>query len=401
MLINNYYNINLKINGNSITTRTPDFSFTIIDSINDIYNKGILQLVDEAGLAQEFLLTAEATPVEISFGAFDVIDTCIYGILPEKLPNSTSQLFLAGTVEIPLINNWYFSQEIKSKAYNDRISKIIQRIANTYLFNKVIINDTGNQDFWYQPLINDVEFINNILPYAYSQDSDKSPFYCFTNSNNEFNLRTFYKMLAEKPVADLYFEEESKTIKRRENIKEDLDKLRITSVKSISRFKKNTLYKNKKRYIYYIDNNTGELLQETDSIFDFLKREQNEYISSVESNLYSNYKFLNNTTDLTGRAEGKLGFQINSMKEPLEFENILLITSYNPLLKSGVPINFYINCFSGTDTTNISQFSGKYLITYREHIWDGVKQIGFTKIIISRKYTKLNNNYLLKDKLIK
>ena len=71
----------------------------------------------------------------------------------------------------------------------------IKESAKKYNFDKIDIENTLNSGYWYQPYINDSEFIMNyLLPFAFSNSSQNTPFYCWIDSNNEFHFKSFQSM---------------------------------------------------------------------------------------------------------------------------------------------------------------------------------------------------------------
>ena len=99
---------------------------------------------------------------------------------------------------------------------------------------------------------------------------------------------------------------------------------------------------------------------------------------------------------------GDLGFSAKSSK----FFIISLLITKNPILISpelivGTPIvlKVYYTALDDSSSEEVSQYSGKYLITHTKQIYDGDNGSYLSVLVIDRKGTKLTGNYLRKDVL--
>ena len=163
---------------------------------------------DYEGLMNEYLAWVDGTSVEVTFGLDESsCKKCKFVVCKNAVPQQrTSSNGTGGDFEIELIHDYYYSQVKTSKAYKSNISDIISSLAKKYKFNKINIDKTTNSGIWYQPYVNDSEFIMDyLLPFAFSSSSQNTPFYCWINSNNEFNFKSFQSMFNSTPIKELTY----------------------------------------------------------------------------------------------------------------------------------------------------------------------------------------------------
>ena len=201
-----YYEIQITMENAVLQTTLGEFSFTLQDSIFEPFNTGILKIEDENGLFQESLILMPGSPIDIEFGIKGQTTMkspfSIVGYTNNDIINPGT---LGGSLEISLVNRWYSEQAISAEGYYDRISDIVRAKVSNVGFNAIHINDTSNLESWFQGLMGDAQFINNMAYYAFSLNSEATPFYVFVDSNNEFNFRNYYSLYASNEVTTLTY----------------------------------------------------------------------------------------------------------------------------------------------------------------------------------------------------
>lgn len=386
------YNIELTLDGKILGINPSTYSFSISDSIYNVLPELKLGFKDFGGYMNEFLTFIEGSIAGITLGYNKNQLTSNYMITGNSI-----QSFEGGDIFNPVttingIHEWYNYQEIISKAYNDRISNIIRTLANKYpLFKKKIINDTGNAGKWYQPLINDLQFIETILlPNSFSYNSKNTPFYCFVDTNNEFNFRNWNAMYQNIPDITLKFQTSN------------INKLSKETIMTFSYVSDTAASREAlSRKVFYFNSLTGEIVEKNDKIQDYpntgkkipIKYKNQDYDFS-----YAMFGYVDNTD--TFEKERQLGRQIYSMRNSIPMQKIFVTTRLNPDLRAGKVVNFKVEMKDTQDQIFESNyFSGKYLIESSNHSWNPVSQECNTQLQLSKRDVTVPFNYTNKTKL--
>lgn len=397
MTYNDLYTINLTVNNVKIELEPQTYSFSTVENINELYSTASISFNDDSGLIQEYLGTALGSTIELEFGDKNNLNKAKYQINFDSLDQVKEQGYLTGSVNLFLIHNYFFQQKIISKAYQNKISKIIRDLTNLY-FSQVDIDDTGNKNIWYQPLISDAKFITDILlPHAYSYNANMTPFYSFITSDDVYHFKNIQSMLDKGKVATIEYRvitgaSDDKNYKGIKN--------KTTYIKRWRNQYKN-IWKIQNRNLYAISRKDGSLIEDEDLITDYPSQNNLKLpIMSKNSNKTS-WFYSYRSESVTGKKENSLGLRISSQKDGMFIDEFLLIQPFNPKLHAGQTIQLNIYIMSDNNTSKISNnFSGKYIIIECEHIWDGEASSAYTKLIIGRKYISVANAYLLKGQLI-
>lgn len=392
MIVNDTYEFSLAIDGKSVVDDSMEYSFSISDSIHEIYPRMAFSFNDLSGLLQEFLLTTEGLPVQVTFGIKDAGKIeCRFVIQDDDLENSQTPGIMNGELRINLVHEYHNKQSVKSTAYNDRISSIVRTLINRYSFNSININDTGNKSYWYQPMTSDVDFMKQILlPYAYSKNADNTPFFMFIDSNNEFNFRNFTSLFKTDPVAISYYPEIQRSTKQ-------------TNALTIGRFRtgSSVTYPIRRRALIWLDRETGELHEEDDHIYSYPSN--SEQIPIVGDNsLVTGYLFLGQTKTNASEKEIFNAPKFETMKDSLFLDRLMIGTYLNTDLRAGKTITLDLptrKTDTGDDLSLL--FRGKYLIEDSKHVWNGKSKSGYTKILVSRRGVNVPDQYQIKGKFIK
>jgi hypothetical protein len=389
------YEIEVKLNDALVEAVPTTFSFSMHDSIHNFFSDIIFNFSDISGVLQDLLLFSEGIKLDIKYGIKDsTILKNTYSIINDELNSTYANDTIGGSSVIKALNRFYDMLEIKSEAYNDRISNVIVDLMDVpgYTFADLTWNDTGNQSIWYRPLMNQKDFIEKILlPNAYSNNAADTPFFAYIDSNNEFNLRNYYSMISTTP----------KEIFELKNV--GADSITSTSIIGLKRMKTGSLYNKKlrNRKLYSRNTETGEMEEETDFIYNYPSGSTN-HLPIKKDDLDSDYFDLLYEETEIGKLESYWGRTISSMKDTFFLERFILTTVFNPNLRAGDLIELRLPIkLQGNSSQLAENMSGFYLVEDSEHIWDGIGKNARSKLIVSRKFLTISNNSLLKPQFMK
>jgi hypothetical protein len=401
MTIDNFFIIEIKVDGMSIFGSEKLFSFSLKESIYKIYTSGMLSIKDLTALIQESFLLVEGSIIEVEYGLVNkVTNKCKYVVTKELLDKVTHIGNLVGELELELEHEWLVKQTIRSAAYRNRIDLIVQSLVSQYAFanNDIDINSTGNEDTHYQPLLNDADFISKkLVPIAFSNNSENTPFYAFTTSDNVFHFRNAQSMMNNNPVAEYTYKKES--FENTQSI--DIEKMVLT----LKRWKEGIGYYLKDSYytVYKQSRKTGELIEEQRSIFSAGTNNENEGVPLVfggttkQAYLDQNYEQVVNDVPLVGLQETQKGHN-NFLRRGSAFvDRFMCIVPFNPKLHAGstIKLNIYVRKPNG-ESLSVA-YSGKYLIEELEQVWNGDERKGYSIMKIGRKYTTIDKNLSTKS----
>ncbi len=403
MLFMDIYEIDLSLNNTKVEINPVNYSFVFKDSIHNFFSELNIQLNDISGILQEYLMTAEGNEFQIKYGRKgDSLLNGSYVVIEDQLPSTYMPDSIGGKVMLRCFHDYYNYQEKISKAYTGRISNIISTIISNYNFSGSTINDTGSSTIWYRPLLNQQEFIEDILlPNCYSNNSKESPFFAFIDSRNNFNLRNYYSMINTSIIETLKLanitpnslQSNNQNVTIANNIIDpDIKRLKIGS--TITK-------KFRKRNVYYRNRQTGEIENTTDYLYSYPQLSDNLPVMNDQNLTTGIYDLIYKETN-KGRLEAFKGRKINSSKDSLFLERFLITIPLNTNLVSGNLIEIKLPLKIQDKNTNDSLlYSGKYLIENSQHVWDGENKRAFSQFIISRKFMTIPNNYLTKNKFMK
>jgi len=392
MKILDYYDIEIFVNDREVEIMSTEFSFSQIDSIYNLFSSGVITFHDKSGLLQEFLMTMEGSKVQINYGINNDFNKCAYVVKKDALEETETRGFLNGMVDMSLVHEWYNFQEIESTAYKDRISNIIRGIAEGYDFKSVDVNDTGNNDIWYQPLITDAAFIvKHLLPNSFSNNSNNTPFFCYITSDNTFHFRNAGSLMSGSPVDTIEYLMESKA------------ELNPGAINAIKRWRDGS-DKNRSlraRMIYKLNREDGGLIEEEDSMGLYPQKNGFKLPILNDKGTYSSFLDLDYEEKEIGRKENLKGYIAHTMRDTLFLDRFLVMIPFKPKIRSGDVIKLNIYSMQDEDGTKLSEhYTGNYVVEQSEHIWNGEEQKGFSKLILGRKYVRVPSTYILGKSLM-
>ena len=394
------YQFNLVINKTKFDIDPTNYSFSVRDSIHDFFSQITFEFNDVTGIFQESLLSSEGLVLNLQYGIKNQSNlSCNYSFINDELFSTLTNDSIGGKLTIPGLHEYYNYQEVVSSGYKDRISNIVQNITSNYNFSGKNINDTGADNIWYRPLMNQKDFIEEILlPNSYSNNSANSPFFCFIDSNNTLNLKNYYSMITstiQKEYNLLNFAEQPNT--------NDNQGIGDKVIANLQRFKTGSLqtkkYRNRK--LVYRDRNTGQIVEDLDHIYSYPNGYSNYNLPIVSTSLLTDtYDLFYKETD-TSLQEAFNGRKINSTKDTFFLERFILTIPLDTNLTAGKMIRLSLPLKVSTQKTDASlNYTDNYLIESSDHIWNGDKRFGYSQLIVSRKFSKLSNNLLIKSQLM-
>lgn len=375
--------ISLKINDNDSGLSPMSFSLTEFDSIYQFYPKAKLVVSDYEGLLNEYMGFIDGTTIEVTLGRTkEESKKCKFVIAKNAVPQQrTSSNGTGGDIEIELIHDYFNQQYKKSVAYQNNISDIIKSLVRKYRFDKTDIEDTLNSGFWYQPFINDSEFIvDYLLPFAFNNATQNTPFYAFIDTNNVFHFKSFYSMFESTPLKELTYGTLGTDIIANDKI--------LSSVN----FSQLELSKLKPFYNcnYYSYDKNGEFSEFTDKMTDYTKT-QGKYPIIGESNNTTNIiPLYDEDLNADDTKNNNRGYRINLHKEIVLPDKIIINTVLDKSLVCGNTVTINLpQPDSNADSSLSLRNSGKYLIESSYHSWNA--QSARTVLVCSKQNLKLPN----------
>lgn len=377
--------ISLKINGSDSGLSPMSFSVIEFDSIYQFYPKVKFVVSDYEGISNEFLAFIDGTELEIAFGSSDdEIKKCKFVVAKNAVPQQkTSSNGIGGDFEIELIHNYFMKQMKTSKAYQSNISDIVRDITSKYQFTSVDIESTLNSGYWYQPFVNDSEFIvDYLLPFAFSNSSRNTPFYAFIDSNNVFHFKSFNSMFNSTPLKDLSYGTEGTDVVANDDVfySVNFSQLELSKIKP---------YFNCRYYNYDKD---GNVVLKNDSLLDYIKSQGKYPIIGSSNNPTEIISLYDDDVKLDDTKNNNKGFLINLHKETVLPDKITINTHLDKNLVCGNTIKITMPTVTSNASNDKSlRNTGTYLIESSYHIWDSKN--ARTMLVCSKQNVKLTEEY--------
>lgn len=397
MIFDNYYDIDIQYNGQSLELDCQSVSFAIHDSIFSQLSSASFTITDSTGLYRNNGLATEGNHIQIQYGLNPLPDEKLvtdFVVESSENINVSTPGILSGVIRLNLIHNIYDKQVVDTVAYNQKISKVVEDYCQAKNFKKTNIEQTEDKSIWYQLGVDFSTFIDTVLVVnAYSNNSDETPFFCFINSKNEFNFKSYKNLINQTEVETLTWVP----------VKPDAMQLNsILDIKPYNTGSKKQKYTRQKTIITrsYIDGSFVRKVSETGNHPSNKASSSKIPIVSQEKAttdyVYYNYTFRKLEDNNSLRARINYDF-----KDSLFIEKYLITTAFNPRLVSGRIVNLQLSVASpnGEGIESSAYQSGNYLIEDTIHSWDGTTKKAITTLIVSRKFCKSINKTLV-DKLV-
>lgn len=377
--------ISLKVNGNDSGLSPMSFSVIEFDSIYQFYPKVKFIVSDYEGIANEYLAFVDGTEVEITFGeSDDSVKKCKFVVAKNAVPQQkTSSNGIGGDFEIELIHDYFMKQYKKSDAYQSNISDIVSEIASKYQFDSIDVEQTLNSGYWYQPFVNDSEFIiNYLLPFAFSNSAQNTPFYAFIDSNNVFHFKSFNSMFNSTPLKEITYGTYGIDIVANGNIfySVNFSQLELSKIKP---------YFNCRYYNYDED---GNISLENDSLLKYTKSQGKYPIIGSSTNPTEIISLYDNDIKQDDTKNNNKGFAINLHKDVVLPDKITINTHLDKTLVCGntITVNMPNVTSNSSDALSLRNTS-TYLIESSYHIWDSKN--ARTMLVCSKQNVNLTEQY--------
>ena len=377
--------ISLKVNGNDSGLSPMSFSVIEFDSIYQFYPKVKFIVSDYEGIANEYLAFVDGTEVEITFGeSDDSVKKCKFVVAKNAVPQQkTSSNGIGGDFEIELIHDCFMKQYKKSNAYQSNISDIVSEIASKYQFDSIDVEQTLNSGYWYQPFVNDSEFIiNYLLPFAFSNSAQNTPFYAFIDSNNVFHFKSFNSMFNSTPLKEITYGTYGIDIVANGNIfySVNFSQLELSKIKP---------YFNCRYYNYDED---GNISLENDSLLKYTKSQGKYPIIGSSTNPTEIISLYDNDIKQDDTKNNNKGFAINLHKDVVLPDKITINTHLDKTLVCGntITVNMPNVTSNSSDALSLRNTS-TYLIESSYHIWDSKN--ARTMLVCSKQNVNLTEQY--------
>lgn len=377
--------ISLKVNGNDSGLSPMSFSVIEFDSIYQFYPKVKFIVSDYEGVANEYLAFVDGTEVEITFGeSDDSVKKCKFVVAKNAVPQQkTSSNGIGGDFEIELIHDYFMKQYKKSDAYQSNISDIVSEIASKYQFDSIDVEQTLNSGYWYQPFVNDSEFIiNYLLPFAFSNSAQNTPFYAFIDSNNVFHFKSFNSMFNSTPLKEITYGTYGIDIVANGNIfySVNFSQLELSKIKP---------YFNCRYYNYDED---GNISLENDSLLKYTKSQGKYPIIGSSTNPTEIISLYDNDIKQDDTKNNNKGFAINLHKDVVLPDKITINTHLDKTLVCGNTIRVNMpNVTSNSSDALSLRNTAIYLIESSYHIWDSKN--ARTMLVCSKQNVNLTEQY--------
>lgn len=383
--------ISLKINGSDSGLSPMSFSVIEFDSIYQFYPKVKFIISDYEGIANEYLAFVDGTELEITFGASDDdLKKCKFVVAKNSVPQQkTSSNGIGGDFEIELIHDYFMKQYKKSNAYQSNISDIVSKIVSEYQFDSIDVEQTLNSGYWYQPFVNDSEFIvDYLLPFAFSNSAQNTPFYAFIDSNNGFHFKSFNSMFNSTPLKEITYGTEGIDIVANNNIfySVNFSQLELSKIKP---------YFNCRYYNYDKD---GNISLDNDSLLKYTKLQGKYPIIGNSNNPTEIISLYDNDIKQDDTKNNNKGFSINLHKDIVLPDKITINTHLDKTLVCGNTITVNMPMVTSNASNDKSlRNTGTYIIESSYHIWDSKN--ARTMLVCSKQNVNLTkeyrNNFLL------
>ena len=377
--------ISLKVNGNDSGLSPMSFSVIEFDSIYQFYPKVKFIVSDYEGVANEYLAFVDGTELEITFGeSDDSVKKCKFVVAKDAVPQQkTSSNGIGGDFEIELIHDYFMKQYKKSDAYQSNISDIVSEIASKYQFDSIDVEQTLNSGYWYQPFVNDSEFIiNYLLPFAFSNSAQNTPFYAFIDSNNVFHFKSFNSMFNSTPLKEITYGTYGIDIVANGNIfySVNFSQLELSKIKP---------YFNCRYYNYDED---GNISLENDSLLKYTKSQGKYPIIGSSTNPTEIISLYDNDIKQDDTKNNNKGFAINLHKDVVLPDKITINTHLDKTLVCGntITVNMPNVTSNSSDALSLRNTS-TYLIESSYHIWDSKN--ARTMLVCSKQNVNLTEQY--------
>lgn len=382
--------IDVSIQGSVLEVMPSEFSFSMRDSVHSLFPRATLELDDTTGLFHEYQLLIEGAPLELSYGYEEDFIKNYYVVERTENPTPGVQGSISGAYVGRLVHRWAHLQELKSEAIKGPASSVVGTLLGSIEFKQKTIQASLNAGTWYRPMVSQQDMIERILlPRTFSQDADKTPYFCFIDSKNGFWFTSFAKLWAQVPLADLEYKAVGST---------GFNRYSVQDLKPFSPGDEN-VRPTLGRRLFALNDQDGTFADELDPITDHPKQGSMSMPLLGDGALVTGYDYPGYFRPNDKFDQDNLnGLKLNGVRNGLMLERLYATLPLNPQLTAGATVNVKTYLYSQDGVQLSLYYSSKYLIESSDHVWNGQSQTGHTNLLLARNRVKLPSSYLIKDK---
>lgn len=395
MIINELYDVSVFRDGKVLDIEPSNIQLTLHESIHSFFPTAKLVITDTTGMLRDNFFGVEGFSLSFALNNTQMtsVTTGDFVVYQNDYDQTNQSRLMTGDLILDFVHDYYSMQEVKSEAYKGRVSSFISTLLDNYPFSKVDKNDTGSNSTWYRMFTTQKDFIEQVmLPNAYSDNANESPFFSFITLSNEFHFNNYKYMTQQSTRVTL----EYKPI-----TEEGMSPYVIYKIKPLytgSKKHKHLRYEN-----YYVRNkDSGEYEIEELNLADFPKNTKvNKKLPAIyDDSIITNCQAIGFSKEETGEKEALKARIRYSQKDGLFIERYVITTILNQELVVGktVTIDVYIPSKNGVTASRVQ--SDAFLIEDCVHYWDGRNKKGTTECIVSRKFVSVPNDSLLKGEML-
>jgi len=381
----NDYVLDIVIGDSLVEIGTSEFSFSMSDSIFQMFPSFNLQINDVAGVLLETLAFTPGEKVNATFGR-----------VGEEIQNryisrhfETSEVFTPGTLNGLLnINNTHefvYFQNRESYAYEGTPSDVVRELTSDYNFSDTRIDNSENQHIWYRPFYTQAEMIEKVLlENVYSNDSNDTPFFSFIDNDNVFHFESFFSLIERSSETELLLIPGDYAINERN---------RVIDFKPLSE-DYNSL---QKTLIYQYFERGVDSFELTESEKNIKEVYPGDYLVSQEELILTGTEYFSRS-NIKEYEDNVLGQKLFNLRSGLLTNKILVTIPLNTNLVAGKTVDL-VASKAFLENENSLSYSGKFLVERSQHSWSGESQNGFSQLLLSRKNKTVPDSYLIKSRL--
>ena len=395
MIVNELFDVSVFRDGKVLDIEPSNIKLTLHESIHSLYPTAKLVINDVTGMLRDNFFGIEGFSLSFSLNNTQMtsITTGDFVVYQNDYDQTNKSRLMTGDLVLDMVHDYYSVQEVKSEAYKNRISSILPDLIDNYPFSKIDKNDTGSKSTWYRMFSTQKDFIEQVLlPNAYSDNANESPFFSFITLSNEFHFNNYKYMTQQSTRLTL----EYKPVQEQTLSPYIIYKLKPLYVGS----KKHKHLRNENYYTR--DKETGVYEFEELKLAEFPKntKTSKKLPAIYDDSLVTSCTAIGFSKEEVGEKEALKARIRYQQKDGLFIERYQITTILNQELVVGktVTIDVYVPSSNGVTASRVQ--SDDFLIEDCIHHWDGSNKKGSTECIVSRKFVTVPNTSLIKGSML-
>lgn len=388
------FTFEFEIDGKIFEPSPEDIDIVMHDSLHSFFCGGEFSIVDHSSVFQEYRLLNDGMPFKMGFSYADedAVIKCPYIIDSSGSPAGSVQFGIMVSKIVAKLNHQEASKlSVGSFAYPGSIADAVPSALEGLTFEEVLVASTTGTGTWYQPLMNQKDFIEKILlKRAYTDASPFSPFFSFTTSDNVFHFEDLATLLAKSSKQEFIYRPFS-------DLAPDPNQIAtiIPMTNGVSNGRKSW-----NRTIHSISRADFEETEETRLLTD---------------RLFSDPLIIGDAAPVTDHFAWGLRIPDDALDESLLlgeenyksrrvfFQESFLITTMKPFtnVHAGDKITLSIATKDSSGYANSLYSSGDYIVETSSHEWVGKEEKGFSTFLVSRDSAVIPNDHNVSEKMFK